>query len=111
MASGFHHLHKRKRIYKNFEEYPSSNKFKRFFDLMAYPAAIIGPFFIFLQLWKIWYFEKATGVSIITWIGIFIGSGFWFLYGVIHKEKPIILTNLLTLIFSFFIIMGTLKFS
>lgn len=110
MASGFNHLHKRKRIYKNFEEYPSPNKFKRFFDYFIYIIAILSPFISVPQVYAIWYFRNISGVSLLTWSGILFGGIFWLIYGFIHKEKPIIITNTLGIIFSLLIVYGILKF-
>lgn len=110
MASGFHHLHKRKRIYKKFEEYPSPNKFKRFFDYFIYAIAILTPVILVPQIYKIWYFQNVSGVSLLTWLGTLLGGIFWLIYGFIHKEKPIIITNTMGIFFHILIIIGILKF-
>ena len=110
MASGFHHLHKRKRIHQNKEKYPSPDKFKRILDNMAYIAAILGPLIIVPQLWKIWNSQDVSGVSILTWVGYMFGGTFWFIYGVAHKEKPIMIMNLLWFLLSLSIVIGILRF-
>ena len=111
MGSGFHHLNKRKRIHKKHEKYPHPNKFKRILDLIAYVVAVFGPLIALPQSWKIWYFQDATGVSILTWIGYMCGGTFWFTYGIVHKEKPIVIMNLLWILFSLSIVIGVLRFS
>jgi uncharacterized protein with PQ loop repeat len=58
------------------------------------------------QLTTIWIDKHVSGVSVITWIGFLLGSSFWLCYGVVHKEKPIILTNGLYVIIQFFIVLG-----
>jgi len=109
-SRGFHHLHKRKRIHQKHEKYPNPNKFKRVLDILAYVAAIIGPLIAIPQLWKIWNFQDASGVSILTWIGYMFGGTFWFIYGAAHKEKPIMIMNLLWFLFSLTIVIGILRF-
>ena len=102
-SGGIHHLHKRKRQKKQ-------NKFKKYFDVLAYLAAFFGPLIAIPQLWKIWKFQDAAGVSILTWIGVITGGVFWMTYGLLHKEKPIIIMNALWIIFAFFIVIGALRF-
>jgi len=111
MTGGFHNLHQRKRVHLKKEKYPHPNKFKRYLDIIAYIAAILGPLIAIPQLWKIWYSQNALGVSILTWSGYMVGGIFWLLYGVAHKEKPIIIMNLLWFVLSLIIILGILRFS
>ncbi len=98
-SRGIQHLHKKKRQKK-------LKSFKEFINSIAYLAAIFGPLIAIPQLWKIWYFQDATGVSILTWAGYMSGGVFWMAYGVINKEKPIVIMNVLWLIFALFIVIG-----
>ncbi len=105
-----HHLHTRKRIYKNLEPYPNPNKWKRLMDKLIYAAGIIGPLTIIPQLIKVWFEKNASGVSIISWIAFLIGACFWLVYGIMHKEKPIIFTYLIWIIFQAFLILGIILY-
>jgi len=106
MVSGLHHFYKRKRIHQKHEKYPHPNKYINFMDKIIYFVAIMGPLMTFPQLWKIWVEQVATGVSIFTWVAYFLGSFFWLVYGVTHKEKPIIITNILWVILTIAIVVG-----
>ena len=111
MGSGFHHYHKRKRKrLDNPYSFPSRKKLKDFMDTIIYIVAIFGPFIAIPQVLKIWYLKDASGVSLLTWIGYLFGGFFWLSYGIIHKEKPIIITNSIWILVQISIITGILRF-
>ena len=107
MVSGVHHYHKRKRKVKKGAK---TNVWVRFFDKIIYLVAISGPLITLPQVFKIWIEQDSSGVSIITWVGYFLGSFFWLAYGFIHKEKPIIVANLLWVVLTFLIILGVWRY-
>lgn len=109
-SHGLHHFHKRKRIHKKLEQYPNPDKFKRFMDNAIYGIGIFGPIMTIPQVWTIWIHQNAAGVSTISWIGYLISAMFWFTYGVLHREKPIIFTNIVWVILEIFIIIGTILY-
>ena len=106
MFKGFHHLHIRKRIHLKHEPYPHPNKFKRGVDKLIYVAAIGGPAMAIPQILKIWVEKNASGVSMLTWSMLLIFSLFWITYGIIHKDWPILFTNIGWLFFDSLIIIG-----
>ena len=63
------------------------------------------------QLLDIWITKNTSGVSLVSWTGIFIGSIFWFIYGWLHKEKPIMLANGLLLFVQAGIVLGLLMYT
>lgn len=105
---GLHHFHRRKRIYQNHEPYPHPNKWKRFMDKLIYVVGIVVPIMTVPQFLKIWVDKNAQGISLISWVTYAIASLFWAVYGVMHKEKPIILTSSLLLILDAFIVVGAI---
>lgn len=94
MNLGQHHQQTRKRIHKNLEIYPHSDKWKNFIDKLVYVAGILSPLFTLPQVYKIWINKSAYDISLITWIIYLFVSITWLLYGISHKEKPIIVLNL-----------------
>ena len=109
-SHGQHHAHIRKRIHQKHEKYPHPNKTKRFMDKAIYVVGVFGPVMTVPQLIKI-YVEKTTaGISLITWVAYLIVALFWLTYGVMHKEKPIIFTNILWISINIPIIVGTLLY-
>jgi MtN3 and saliva related transmembrane protein len=107
---GMHHLHKRKRVYKKLEKYPHPDKFKRIFDKLIYFVAIFGPLFTIPQVIKIWINHDASSISIFSWSGYLCLSIIWFTYGVLHREKPIIITNTLIFILNLLVVIGTILY-
>ena len=107
MPSSLHHFHKRKRIHKKLEEYPSPNKWISLIDNLTYFVAIFGPIMTIPQVTKIWIDKNATGVSIISWVSYLIAAVFWLIYGIAHKEKPIIFANIIWIFLEILIITGT----
>ena len=95
MDSALHHLHKRKRIHQKHEKYPNPDKLKNLFDKLIYAAAIVGPLVTLPQILKIWMDKSIEGLSIYTWLGFMAISSLWLVYGILHKEKPIIVSSIL----------------
>ena len=103
---GLHHFHRRKRIYINHEPYPHPDKWKRLMDKLIYFVALVGPIMTLPQVIKIWIEKNAAGISIITWFAYAVTSVFWIIYGLMHKEKPIIFTSVLLLLLNIIIVIG-----
>lgn len=37
--------------------------------------------------------QDISGVCLVAWTGFLTGSFFWLFYGIIHREKPIVVIN------------------
>lgn len=107
---GLHHAHKRKRVHQKQEPYPHPNKLKRFIDKFIYIVAIFGMVMTIPQITKIWIGKNAAGVSAISWGAYLVGAVFWLIYGILHKEKPIIFTYSIWIFLEIFIIIGTVMY-
>ena len=110
-TSGLHHQQKRKRIYQKYEEYPHPNKFKRVVDKLIYVMGVVVPIFTIPQAAQIWLNKTAEGVSSITWITYLINTIIWMVYGIIHKEKPVIFTFSFMTIINIVIVIGIIVFA
>jgi len=110
MTEGLHHFHKRKRIHEKYEAYPSSDKLKNFLDKLIYFVGIFTPIVTIPQLLEIWLNQNASGVSLISWAGYLIAVSFWLVYGLVHKEKPIIFSYALLVIMDFFVVLGIILY-
>lgn len=83
-------------------------KGERFFDRFIVPLALITPFMTVPQVLDVYTKGNVEGVSILTWLGYAVGAGFWVVYGLIHKEKPLFIANFLLLVFDIAIVIGVL---
>jgi uncharacterized protein with PQ loop repeat len=110
MIDAFHHLHKRKRLHKKLEPYPHPDRVKNFFDKLIYVVSIMVPAVTAIQAWKIWEEKNADGVSVIAFVGYIIGNIVWVIYGMLHKDAPIVLMYVLLFFLNAIIVVGTLIF-
>lgn len=106
MNIGVHHF---LRKYTDFNEEAliQNRSFRLFVNKSVYAAGILGVIAIIPQIIKIWV-QRDFGISITTWVGFLICALFWLFYGLVHKEKPIIFTNLAVIIADLLVIAGLL---
>ena len=105
------HFHQRKRVsQKKLENYPSRKKWIRILDKMIYAVGIAGPIMTIPQLMKVWVDQNAAGLSIISWTSYLIIALIWTVYGIAHKEKPIVVAHGAWAIMHTFIIIGILLY-
>lgn len=103
-----HHLQKRKRIHEKHEPYPHPNLKKRVLDsVVTWGSAIIALFTV-PQVYTIWVDQAANGVSVLTWSAYLVGALLWMTYGIMHKAKPIIITQTIMIILEIAIIVGAI---
>ncbi len=110
---GLYHLHRRKRAHdksKKLEPYPHPHRFKAFIDHTVYCIGVIGPLLGGVQAYKIWSTQDARGVSLSLFGFNIIFNIIWIMYGVIHKEKPLILMYSLWFIMNTLVTVGALLY-
>ena len=105
------HFHLRKRIFQNLEKFPHPNKVKRIYDKLIYIIIFLGPLLNLPQLLKIIISKDASGLSLISWLCFSFFSLIWFFYGILHKDKPIIYTNLGLFFVQILIVFGIFLYS
>jgi uncharacterized protein with PQ loop repeat len=110
MSKGLHHFHKRKRVYENLEQYPHPDKWKNLLDKMIYFVGIFGPLMTAPQLAKIFIEKSAEGLSLITWASYVVVAIFWVIYGIAHKEKPIIVIYFFWVVVNSLAVIGILLY-
>ena len=111
MSNGLHHLHIRKRMYKNLERYPHSSVVKRALDSLMYLVAVITPLVLLPQVFQLFVYKSAAGLSITTWFLLGCINVLWVFYGLVHKEVPILIANLLVGILNFVVVYGIILYS
>jgi uncharacterized protein with PQ loop repeat len=60
-------------------------------DRLIYVAAIVEPLFSLPQAYQIYSQGAAANVSILTWAGFEIMALIWIWYGIVHREKMILI--------------------
>ena len=79
-----------------------------FLDKLTFVVGIIGPFTVLPQTYTIFSTKSASGVSLATWVAIFVVTFPWILYGLAHKEKNIIVSFILWEIVNLSVVIGVL---
>jgi MtN3 and saliva related transmembrane protein len=73
-------------------------------------AAILTTASFLPQVVKSWKTKKTGDVSIGMYSVLVIGVILWLVYGILIKDLPLILANILTLIFTFFVLCLKIKY-
>ncbi|MCX6762259.1 MAG: SemiSWEET family transporter [Candidatus Moranbacteria bacterium] len=77
-------------------------------DHLVYGVVIVGPMMNLPQLFQIRINKSAKNISIITWASFALFSFIWLLYGLVHKEKPLIIMNSALILIQGLIVAGAL---
>lgn len=80
-------------------------------DHVIYIAGFFAVAVYIPQLLKVWTEKNVESLSLLTWMGFVIGSVFWILYGIVHKQKPIIFINTCLATVQAVILLGIILFS
>ena len=111
MQNALQHISKRKRISNKMDEYPSKKFWIRFLDRLLIIVAVIGPIMALPQLLDVYLTHNAENISFISWGSWAFFNLFWLAYGIVHKEKPIIVTYILWFLMNFSVAIGILLYS
>ena len=80
-------------------------------DRVVTVIAFVGPLSSLPQIFEIWFVDKsAAGVSVITWTAFVLMAVIWLLYGIVHKQRPIVISNALWIVAQSLIVIGALRF-
>lgn len=110
MNGGLHHLLVRRRIYKNLEQFPHQDAGKRFFDRVMYGVSILGPAVLLPQVFQVYISRDVSALSLSTWALLGSVNILWAVYGYIHHERPILITNVFTCTLNFGIVIAILLY-
>lgn len=89
----------------------SGTRYVRFLDRITFFAGVVGPFTVLPQVYEIFSTKNASGVSLISWIMMFVVTLPWIFYGMAHKEKSIIVSFILWEVVNLLVIAGILMYS
>ena len=103
-------MRQRRALRKKLEKFPHPHMGIRFLDNMLLVVAVIGPLVNFPQVFKIFALKTAAGVSALTFSLFAFFDIPWIIYGVIHKEKPIVISYSLWLITNLTVVAGTILY-
>jgi MtN3 and saliva related transmembrane protein len=93
MNRDLHHLLKRRRTAAGSKS--SGTIATRAFDSLMLIVSVAAPLSLLPQVIQLFENKNAAGLSLITWVLLGSVNILWTIYGFIHKERPIIVANLL----------------
>lgn len=99
MHIGLHHAETRKK-----------DGSAKFLDHLMIVVGLAGPLALIPQLITIWIDKDISGLSLLTWSLLAIGSLLWLIYGIARRMPAIIAGNTLLTIFNCLIVIGILSF-
>lgn len=105
MSLGVRHLSKRRK--KRLSGLPTrASIVKDAFDILMYPVAIAAPLALLPQVLQVYRTQDASPLALPTWLMLGLLNLVWLLYGWVHQERPIILTNLMLAILNFAVVVA-----
>lgn len=111
MPNPVHHQSLRKRVHSKKQKYPSPKPFVRWFDRAIILVGLFNAVATIPQVLQIWVGQDASGVSLISWVYYSFAAMMFWIYGIIHKEIPIIVNYSAGIILYSLIVIGTLIYS
>ncbi len=87
-----------------------NKKFGKMLDSLIFVVAITSPLALLPQVFQLFSTHSAGSLSLFTWIVLGSMNSIWFLYGVYHRESPIIISNSLVALLDFTIVIGILMY-
>lgn len=106
------HLHLRKRKHPSIQgdPYPHPSGGVRFLDKLLVFVAVVGPLSNIAQIIKIYGEADAEGVSLTSWIFYAVFNVIWIIYGIVHREKVILLAHILWFITQVIVVVGVILY-
>ncbi|MBP9711120.1 MAG: hypothetical protein KBD50_02600 [Candidatus Pacebacteria bacterium] len=110
MSLGVRHVSKRRKA--RLAGLPTrSSVLKNALDLLIYPVAIAAPLALFPQVLQVYQTKDASSLALPTWLILGILNVVWMFYGVVHKERPIVLTNVMLALLNFAVVVGIVLYT
>lgn len=76
-----------------------------------YGVAFLAPLALVPQIYQLYGTRETGGLSLTTWVLLALVNLLWTLYGVVHKDKHLILANGLLFLFHLVLLAGLLLYS
>lgn len=84
----------------------SSKQPKQLLDYICYTIAFVGPVMTVPQIYDIWI-RHDYGINVITWGSFMLFAAIWLYYGIVHRARPVVVSNLLWLLAEGLVVLGS----
>lgn len=105
---GLHHINMRKRRAPGHEPYPARTVWLKLLDQLVLTIGIVGPLTSIPQALKIYLTHDATGVSTLAWLLPGVCDVVWIIYGLAHRDRPIVVAYTLWFFVNMLVAVGAL---
>ena len=75
-----------------------------------YAVSVFGALFTLPQFLQIWSHKQAQGVSLATWVAYACLSALWLIYGLVNKQKQLILSQTLLVMLDIGVVVGVIAY-
>ena len=106
----FHQHLRKRRSQKGVEPYPARNPWLRLLDRVIFVVGVAGPIATIPQIVNIYGSHSAGNVSALTFGFYALFNTVWILYGLAHREPPIIVTYCLWFVVNIIVCIGALMY-
>jgi uncharacterized protein with PQ loop repeat len=79
-------------------------------DTLAYTASFLSLLLTLDQVRIIWIAHNVSGVSLLAWAAYTLSSAVWLAYGYMHRDRVLIITSFLWIIFNGLVVVGALLY-
>lgn len=102
------HIHAKKHNKKTsfLDEYLHMRNLKHKLGKSVYFIGLMGPLVTIPQVIRIWVRRSAEDISMLTWISYLFLGIVWLFYGIVYKDKYIVLGSTLWMVMYLLIIAG-----
>lgn len=84
---------------------------KNALDLLIYPVAIAAPLALLPQVLQVYKTQDTGSLALPTWLILGILNLVWLLYGLVHRDKPIMLTNVMLACMNFAVVIAIVLYN
>jgi uncharacterized protein with PQ loop repeat len=89
---------------------PPLRKASPLLERAVYLSAILGPFSSVPQIYAIWFVDTSpVGVSMTTWLLFLLISVLWLAYGIVRRDRPLIISNSIWIVLEVIIVVGAIR--
>ena len=108
MSLSLHHFIHTHNVDKEKYDKLHKKKFVQFVDSLVFIVAFVGPMMTAPQVYQIFHTQNAEGVSVLTWFLYSLIQAIWLLYGIAHRNKPIIISNIFWIFWQSLVMIGAI---
>lgn len=87
------------------------SKIKKHYGVYMIIMGVFGQFMFFVQAFKIFATKSAKDLSLLAFVISFVALSSWLVYGILNKDKPLIISNIVALVGAGLVLAGIVIYS